>query len=63
MVIDKNYRSKGFGTSLLLEAEKYAKDNGINNIELVSHKFSKAFNLYSKLGYKENNLIVMEKLI
>lgn len=62
-VIDKNYRSNGYGNTLLKELEKICKENNYKSIELNCWAFNeKALEFYKNNGYKESR-IVFEKNI
>lgn len=61
--IRENYQGKGYGQEAMKQIEVFAKNIGIEKIEL--HVFGgneRAINLYEKLGYKMTN-IRMAKLI
>lgn len=48
--VDQNYRSQGYGRSLLDELEKRFKGKGFNNINLVTSAFQ-APKFYEKCGF------------
>jgi ribosomal protein S18 acetylase RimI-like enzyme len=53
MCIDENYRRKGVGKKLFEEVEKYAKEIGVNNIELMVWEFNQsARKFYEYIGFK-----------
>ena len=56
MVISQELRGRDIGTKMMRDAEKWAKNNGFNNLFLQS---SEAVGFYLKLGYK----IIKEKTI
>lgn len=54
--IDKNYRSKGYGSKVIGDVLNYAKDNGYNRVTLdVDFKNTKAKSLYERIGFKVFN--------
>lgn len=60
--VQKEYRNKGIGYKLYKIAEKYAKDNFINEIYLVSGKeLSKAHRIYEMNGWKKVDAKKMAK--
>ena len=53
-IIDKDYRGKGYGESLLRNTLEKAKELGFKNVLLKVHdKNSKAIKLYNKVGFRE----------
>ncbi|QYA45745.1 GNAT family N-acetyltransferase [Macrococcoides bohemicum] len=51
--IDREYRGKGFGTIILLELVKFAKNNKFHKLVLFALEKNKAGNkLYEKIGFK-----------
>lgn len=51
--VTKQYRNQGIGTTLIRNAEKYAKDINIHEICFhVEKSNSEAFRLYQRLGYE-----------
>ncbi|BBE20025.1 acetyltransferase, GNAT family [Aquipluma nitroreducens] len=54
MVVDENYRGKGFGTMLINEAIQDSKNKGLKRLELDSafHR-EKAHEFYLKLGFEK----------
>jgi ribosomal protein S18 acetylase RimI-like enzyme len=50
--IGEKYRGKGFGRSLMAEAEAEARKRGVENVFLSSFTFQ-APKFYKKLGYRE----------
>jgi GNAT superfamily N-acetyltransferase len=53
IVVDKNYRGKGYGKRLMEKIEEWAKENNCNGIRLTSNANRKAAHLfYEKIGYK-----------
>lgn len=56
LYIKENYRSKGYGTLLLRECEKRAKEKGFTKIGLAVNpeKNTGVKKLYKKLGYKHD---------
>lgn len=63
IVISSKFQGKGIGTKLMLYVEDFYKKRGIKKILLMTHKKSKAFKIYKKGGFKETNLIEMEKYL
>ncbi|MFQ5531754.1 MAG: GNAT family N-acetyltransferase [Candidatus Nanoarchaeia archaeon] len=53
IVISSNFQGKGFGKKLIEEIDKYFMKNGARIVELLSHRRSKAFKIYKKMGFKE----------
>ena len=51
MWISPDYQRKGCGKLLMDGVEKYAKENGITSIALLTGKDKPAFNFYKKLDY------------
>lgn len=59
LIIKSNYRHCGYGTIIMNELEKIAKDNKCNKIELCCWSFNtNASNFYNKLNYKEQRKIL-----
>ncbi len=52
MIVDKNERSKGIGTKLILEAEKLVKQLGAHKAYFNTGKTWRTVKLYKSLGYK-----------
>lgn len=52
VIVDKNYRRKGAGSTLLKKAIKYLKKKGVRTIGLYSYK--KTDNFYKRLGFKRD---------
>jgi len=63
MVVDEKYRGKGFGTMLINEAIKDAKDKGLKRLELDSgfHRV-KAHEFYIKLGFEKRAFLFSHPL-
>lgn len=63
MVIDKKYRGKGFGTTLIKEAIQDSKNKGLKRLELDSgfHR-EKAHEFYIKLGFEKRAFIFSHPL-
>ncbi len=58
-----DYRSLGIGTALMQEAERIAKELGLEEIELTTKIFRKrAQEFYNRLGYKNTHLKFVKKL-
>lgn len=61
--VTENYRKKGYGTALINECIKTAKENGFDKVYLYAEKNSDAHRLYTKLGFKtESIMITMDEL-
>lgn len=59
----REYRSMGVGTALLQEAERIAKELGLEEIELTTKIFRKrAQEFYTRLGYENTHLKFVKKL-
>ncbi|HNV51899.1 MAG TPA: GNAT family N-acetyltransferase [Tenuifilaceae bacterium] len=57
------YRSMGIGTALMQEAERIAKELGLEEIELTTKVFRKrAQEFYFRLGYQNTHLKFVKKL-
>ena len=54
MIVDKEYRGKGYGAKMLLELIDWSKKNGMDMIELTSNPVTRlaANKLYEKYGFK-----------
>ena len=62
LVVDEKFRGKGIGTKLLLEAERYCKENGLLRLSLLADKDNiKALEFYKSKGWKFTNLICLRK--
>lgn len=54
--VNKNYRRKGVGTTLMNEAIKIAKNRRVDSIELVVNSDNTvAKRLYQKVGFEKTN--------
>lgn len=52
MIVDNNHRGKGYGKDIVLDLIKWAKNNGVEMIELTSNPKRIAANeLYKKVGF------------
>ncbi|MGC8600193.1 MAG: GNAT family N-acetyltransferase [Nitrososphaeria archaeon] len=61
LVVKKEYRNIGIGTSLIKDVEKFAKEKGCVAIKLdVNAENENAIKLYEKLGYKKVSFIMMK---
>lgn len=57
------YRSMGVGTALMQEAERIAKELGLEEIELTTKVFRKRTQkFYTRLGYENTHLKFVKKL-
>ncbi len=53
MIVDENYRGKGYGKEIVLDLIRWAKENGVEIIELTSNPKRIAANeLYKKVGFR-----------
>lgn len=58
------YRSMGVGTALMQEAERIAKELGLEEIELTTKVFRKrAQEFYNRLGYENTHLKFVKRLL
>ncbi|MBY0756908.1 GNAT family N-acetyltransferase [Clostridium sardiniense] len=58
--VSKNFRGKGLGTDLIKGAERISKERGHKKISLnVDVENVRAYNLYSKLGYRVDKEILI----
>lgn len=63
LVVDENIRGKGIGKNLFLEANKIAKENNCDAVELNCWKFNaKAIKFYEKCGMHTQRLIMEVKI-
>lgn len=61
VIVEENYRGKGFGKKIMLLAEKEAQSQGLRRIGLHVFGFNEtAIHLYKSLGYTTTDL-TMEK--
>jgi len=61
LVVKKEYRNLGIGTTLIKTVEKFAKERGCVAIKLdVNIENQNAIRLYEKLGYKKISYIMMK---
>ena len=63
LVISSKSQGKGYGSKLINYFEKFLNKKGIKKISLFSAKKSKAFKIYKKLGFKEEDFVSMVKKI
>ncbi len=62
-VISKEYRNRGIGKALIAEVERFAKEQGIDQLKLhVNAKNSLAREVYKKLGFEEDEVILVKKI-
>ena len=61
IVVTEKFQGQGIGRKLMEEAERISKNKGKVGITLIAHKKAKSIGFYEKLGFKENNLIVLDK--
>lgn len=63
IVVKEEYRNKGIGKQLMMEAEKQAKNNDITTLELnVIEENRAAVSLYESLGYLTEKRLMTKKL-
>lgn len=63
LVIKSQYRRHGIGKALMLEAEKQAKANNVEYIDLyVMEENKKAITLYDKLGFNTERRYMIKKI-
>jgi len=54
LLVDSEYRKQGYGTRIMEEIEKYAKEAGLKHLQLVTHPSNIATREFcKKLGYNE----------
>ena len=64
MYIASDYQRKGYGMALMREVERYAKENNIISITLLTGKNMPAFGFYQKFGCRHlEHLAFMHKRI
>ena len=64
IVITAPFQGKGYGTKLLLFAEKWFTKKGAKSIVLITSPKAKAFQIYTKrFNYQEEGLVSMRKTI
>jgi ribosomal protein S18 acetylase RimI-like enzyme len=62
MVINKKFRGKGLGTSLLEEVEKWCLSSGARRIQLLADKNNtKGLAFYEKCNWQKTQLICLRK--
>lgn len=62
MVINKKFRGKGLGTSLLEEVEKWCLSSGARRIQLLADKNNtKGLAFYEKCNWQKTRLICLRK--
>ena len=53
MIVDERHRGKGLGEKILLDLIRWAKNNGVEVVELTTNPKRLAANaLYQKVGFK-----------
>jgi len=53
IIVDQNHRKKGYGEEITIDLMRWAKENGVEMIELTTNPMRVAANsLYQKLGFK-----------
>ncbi len=63
IVVSSEHQNKGLGGRLINHIEEVFRKKGIKKTTLLSCKRSKAFQIYKKKGYKEEDLVAMIKKI
>jgi len=64
MIVDKDFRSNNYGTELLNEAIKYARNKNILRITLLTdYDNDKAISFYEKSGFGKSKMIPMRLLL
>lgn len=63
VIVEEQYRGKGYGKKMMVLAEKEAKKKGINRIALHVFRFNEpAIRLYQSIGYKITDLMMDKAL-
>ena len=58
IVIDNDYKKKGYGKTLITEVTKFAKENNCKRIELNCWSFNEdALRFYEKIGFVQQRII------
>ena len=58
IVIDNDYKKKGYGKTLITEVTKFAKENNCKRIELNCWSFNEdALKFYEKIGFVQQRII------
>lgn len=63
VVVDPSSRKKGVGTALFRKTEKIARNKGVKNLHLISHRQAMAKDFWEKQGFKMQGVIEMSKTI
>jgi aminoglycoside 6'-N-acetyltransferase I len=63
LVVDGKFQGRGIGRKLIEEIENISKKGKFSQIYLSTHKGSKAFQFYKRLGYKESKKTVFMRKI
>jgi GNAT superfamily N-acetyltransferase len=67
LVVDKDFRRKGFGRSLMTYCERYAKENGVRQLALDSDTHLPereiAAKFYQTLGFGEHKTTAFRKVV
>jgi ribosomal protein S18 acetylase RimI-like enzyme len=61
LVISEDYQGKGYGKKLIQHVEEYFKKKGAKSISLMASPKSKAFQIYKRLKYQEEDFVSMYK--
>ena len=59
MLISPDYQRKGYGMLLMDEVEKYAAENEIKNITLLTGKNKPSFDFFKKCGYEHLEFLAL----
>jgi len=57
LFISTEYQRKGYGSALMESIEKYARENSLRSITLLTSLGSPAFKFYEKLSYNQLNYL------
>ena len=63
LAVSKKFQGNGYGKKLFQHAEEYFRRRGIRKVALMSNTKSKAYNIYKKWGYKEENYVSMVRTL
>jgi ribosomal protein S18 acetylase RimI-like enzyme len=62
--IKSEYQDKGFGKKLLVEAENWLKNIGVNKVNLMVRNANKSvIEFYQNSGYKDDEVVTLSKWI
>jgi GNAT superfamily N-acetyltransferase len=64
MIIDKDFRGKNYGTELINEAVRYAREKNVLRITLLTdYDNDKAIKFYGKTGFVKSKMIPMRLIL